>query len=96
MSRGPAIDWKAARVDWRRETDTQIAARLGVKRQAVSAARKRLGAPPSPAGHGGHRHGTPLQQLRAVFKALDAAQRKRVLRFACELRAGQRARKVAP
>lgn len=72
-------------------SDTELAARLGVKKQAVSAARRARGIPPA-AGHGGWRHGDEgdalWRKLRARWRALSTAQRREVLRFVATLLSG--------
>lgn len=82
------IDWKALKLDWAHQTDSAIAAKLRVNRQNVSMARKRLGAPPSPAGHGGARYGgvtrgtSIASKLRATCNKLGSAQRAELLTIA--------------
>lgn len=79
------VDWKglhaAGKVPWEK-SDATLASEFGVRRQAVSAARERLGAPPSPAGHGGARFGYVGRDrlIERVWK-LKPAQRQRVLEF---------------
>jgi len=46
-----------ANIEWAKMTDKEVADQLGMTRGGVSAARKRLGAAPSPAGWGGYRTG---------------------------------------
>lgn len=84
------IDWAAlhaaGKIDWSGKTSVEIGAQFGVPKQTVEAARKRLGAPPSPAGHGGTRAGSSsdpqLRQLIRRWAKLSPQQRATVLQSA--------------
>lgn len=78
------MNWRTAKIPWARKTDAEIAAEHGLTRQSVSAARKRLGAPASPAGHGGARHGSGRRsenEIVAACRELTPEQVRKVLSY---------------
>lgn len=76
------------RAQWAKRTDTQLAKEHGGTRARWSGARKRLGMPKSPAGHGGKRPGAGTHKEKGKGKAtlllqlgkLSAAQLQKMLK----------------
>jgi hypothetical protein len=68
-------DERYAKIEWAKMTNRAIAKKLGMTSGGVGAARKRLGAPPSPAGWGGYRWGEHStgwyrQELRRMSRGM--------------------------